>query len=1384
VFVRVMRVQHRKSIRRFKAIGEQLEREEKIAFYPCRASQVKYDGSEAMLTNLQRAFNFTAGVSVFDIDGARYDYTPNGTGCFTAPAGMHNALCGDGSGGGYFWYNKTGTIYYFYSPYDAQSIAGYAGRLYRIYARNQNNMIQLNYFWAGGDSSTSQNLTQIIAQHTDGQQLTMAFGMVNGRPLLSSITRPDGVQITYGYNGGHDLVSVNEPGNGSASTLPRNYGYYAADKLAWASSPRWDLSGATSGAFTNFYYDGSNRVSGVLLYGIANFTPGDGTNTPLQPISTSANTIASSTFTYPSAGETSLTDVDGHATNWFYDSAARVTQTQEWTASGSNLWLLVYASWDSANNLIASIDARGNETDTAYDANGNLTAIALPQISTTNGSIRPTIVASYDQYSNMTSYCDAVFANANGLNWSSPPGQSDTRCPNTSGTTRFTYDYSDGAEPYGKLADVYTPMSYHTHVTYDTSGATGDAGLATAATSASFTENDGTNVTPSYSAQFDAHGNVLSLANGVASWTYSYDSLNRLSTATDPDGVASYRYYNADGTISKSESAYQHATNTGATYTYDTDGNEISEQHYRGGTYNSGGSPTLPGVPSTTTNFYDGADRLVEVVLPYDQAHDVYTNPWITRYIYDLSQGSTVAFRGQTISAHGNLFKMQQFLPSGSQLQSWAAGSPKIANMQASDIKGWAFDALDRSTAQYSVVNGQISTRLFGHDSNAAYGLLTSVCNAVGQCGSATYDAAADVSSVSYNDGSTPNETYTYDPALRAITATWSNVGTQTVAYDLDGRLSASQDPSGAGLSSPATVSYHYYPNGARSSIDVNSSGLTQAGILSYSYRGDGAMQTQAITDSANGSVGTTIQHFQFTNAGRFSQQTESGPGANSATISATYQNGQLSGKTLPGGTFSTLEYDPEGMILGYAATVAGGGPQYLSFTYTTRGELALGGAANNSFANGVALANGTGSESWDDLMGVPLGTGGYTFDQAGRLTRDPSGTTRTFDANDHLTSESYVGTSDALLTYTWGPNGHPAAMGSAFGSSMPSLSQVQSDTLHWDGDQVLFSTNPSSQADDIKIGADAEILPNDSGYSGMTSYDRDITGNVAFCHNATGANGTAAADPYHFTNRFITRNVSPCRGAGMTAPISGMWWGNPQTLMPTQGAGTGQVIGMPSPDGIADDFNIIQGIRAYDPQLGTWETPDSYSGVIGDPMSESSYTYLNNNPANFKDATGLMTTGHTNCPAGEVVVDSHGTCGYSSPGIFYNYAIALPRPGGTGGRRGGDGDPAGCRGGCHGSKKEPAKPTCSIIVGGEMVPPGCALPPNPCHLDKAGPAAFKSVVNPGWAFGLGAGYLAAKAFGYAITAKEAFSFTPFGAGAAVGTAMYSGIDAAFKGCK
>jgi len=97
-------------------------------------------------------------------------------------------------------------------------------------------------------------------------------------------------------------------------------------------------------------------------------------------------------------------------------------------------------------------------------------------------------------------------------------------------------------------------------------------------------------------------------------------------------------------------------------------------------------------------------------------------------------------------------------------------------------------------------------------------------------------------SGFSGDGGATPARTYAYDADGRVATIYSARFGTQSYAYDADGRKTSSAEPNGGGLTSPATLTYAYYPSGARKSLSVSSSGLNASNLFAYSYRVDGPL--------------------------------------------------------------------------------------------------------------------------------------------------------------------------------------------------------------------------------------------------------------------------------------------------------------------------------------------------------------------------------------------------------------------------------------------------------------------------------------------------------------------------------------------------------------
>ena len=149
----------------------------------------------------------------------------------------------------------------------------------------------------------------------------------------------------------------------------------------------------------------------------------------------------------------------------------------------------------------------------------------------------------------------------------------------------------------------------------------------------------------------------------------------------------------------------------------------------------------------TRTKWYDGADRLVEVIEPHDPS-DVYSFAWMTRYLYDLTQGNTVTVggaQGATYRAYGNLFRTQKY--------AYWDGTDAIpvlppAPVQEQNPPGWvdvsgdAYDALDRSLAHYSYLGERLAHTATSYDQTTdTLGLLSVRTKADGATETLGYDA-------------------------------------------------------------------------------------------------------------------------------------------------------------------------------------------------------------------------------------------------------------------------------------------------------------------------------------------------------------------------------------------------------------------------------------------------------------------------------------------------------------------------------------------------------------------------------------------------------------------------------------------------------------------
>jgi YD repeat-containing protein len=1267
----------------------------------------------------------THAIAVWDIDGARYDYVlgSDGKSWLSQTAGQHATLTSDGKCG-MLWTKKSGTLYHFYAlngtPSCGNSVAqygGYSGRLFVIYGRNQNTWLRFSYVWDNGDSGPTGKVANLTAFTESGLQATLVMSDFNGHRLASSLSRPDGTVYTYGYDGNGNLTVVNAPpNNAGTAAIPHMFAYGAssngASYMVWASSPRWAGTNATDGSYLYFGVaptGTSISLSSIGHVGYVNPVISDGVSSgSIQSAPTGSTQFSFESYGLGTLGTPStetFRDSDGHSTNWVTNAAGSTTQTQECTATQNQqctgTLLVSGEQWDANNNLVSEIEPRGfapganqasYETDYAYDANGNTTAVAAPPVNARVGSgvqqLRPTQLYSYDQYNNVVAYCDQTWSQQNGKDWDvmGNPGSSDALCPLAAGSptqpgaTVMTYASPSWA-PFGQVTAITTPMGYQRTISYAASGAGTDYGLPVAVTGTAVTQVDG--VTPlqlNQTFSYDTSGNLVSYGTGTGTWNLAYDALDRLTVATDPDGHASYTSYFANGAVSKTETSAQHAANiakaypfdAGVLYTYDLDGDELTQVHHHGN------------LIGTTQNWYDGADRLVEVALPGDSSAPAgnssatsSTAPVHTRYLYDLSGGGTVSVGGMQVHAYGNLYDTQEFTTTS-------------ANATAAyvDARGQAFDALNRVVAKITFPPNADTTAVAATSSYdqtyGTWGLLSSTTDAVGESTVRSYDALGRMTDIRFSgdNGITPHRTYGYDPNGRAASITSDAFGVQTSRYDADGRLTSVTEPSGGGMTSPAVIGYDYYSDGHRKDLTVQSSALSAPALsplMTYMYRADG--QRTALTFHYGG-VSYPFT-WTYTNAGRRSTQTDPYTGAAvphpaaitppAATYAAkqwTYDaNGDVRSLSLPVvGKYAAMTHDLEGALSGYGVQPSqktnSTAPANFVYQFTV-GSNQVGETTGVSFANPAPMSasqissfsysNGHAIPYPGNLNGYPHS--GYTnyelidgvrttlatygknsegglqcpnpsltseqYDTAGRHTSTAAtlydsscygGTytdTTAYDAENHPVQAVQTGAVPSDIgTETWGLQWGPNGHPIALQQSPNSTTLAHPSTtyLHYDGDILLFTTYDTGQLADVR----PELL---GMYSTGTApklsvQDRDFAELNVTSHSASDYSGlNYGSGPFHDGKITVPETVYEPASDGSQPDAD---TGQPEVILQYTHA-----------DGFYTPLGRIQGVRAMDTDLGTWKSPDVYAGDVRDPLSQKPYMWNGNNPYEYSDPSG-----------------------------------------------------------------------------------------------------------------------------------------------------------------
>ncbi|WP_344976381.1 LamG-like jellyroll fold domain-containing protein [Streptosporangium fragile] len=494
-------------------------------------------------------------------------------------------------------------------------------------------------------------------------------------------------------------------------------------------------------------------------------------------------------FAYDAAGrQTKVTDPRNHVTTTEYDALGRPVRVTEPGPSGPG------GQWVSEYNLIgeqlAVVDLTGARTEATYDDLDR-------KITTTQVERKPTtaayttkleydtagnLIKSIDPRSKVTSYAVNAAGEVTG-----------TTDPNNN-TSAVEYDL------LGRQTKVTDPLKNATEVTYDLAGrkiATKDlTGTGAVVRTFGFGYDPAGNPTSTTSGEghvtqrtFDALGRLTSLIEPVSAdktitTTFGYDATGARTRLTDGRGHATWTTYNTLGlvesVIEPSTTAHPNAADRTWTSVYDAAGNAVATLQPGGVRIDrvfdplnrvtkETGTGTSVATPERTVT-YDDAGRVTAIG---DYTLDYNDRSLLTKVSKATTQVATYAWDGA-----GNL--TQRVDPTGTATYAWDNASRLQTATDPVTGRTWTYgyDNADRLTSKTSA--NPAGTQSYGYD---AVDRLTShtVKNSSG----------TELAKITYGWDKDDNLT------TKTTTGT-AGAGANTYGYDRSGRLTSWTAPGGA----------------------------------------------------------------------------------------------------------------------------------------------------------------------------------------------------------------------------------------------------------------------------------------------------------------------------------------------------------------------------------------------------------------------------------------------------------------------------------------------------------------------------------------------------------------------------------------------------------
>ncbi|GCE25991.1 type IV secretion protein Rhs [Dictyobacter alpinus] len=542
------------------------------------------------------------------------------------------------------------------------------------------------------------------------------------------------------------------------------------------------------------------------------------------------------TFTYNS-GNTVVKDVNGHSTTYTYQDKLQVTKTT---------------------------NALGKSTNSSFDAN------------------------SY----NVTSYADALTTQTPTNYQYATNGETSQITDPTGATTKFTYSPLSGGQQQNVPYQPTTGTDAQNNVT---TNAYDNYGNLTSSSDTTGGKTNGSKLQYSYNADgtpsgskdangnttlygYDGKGNLSTVTPPapMGKTTLTYDALSRVSTETDGVGNKTSFTYDVFDRILTITYGTGTANATTVTYTYDNDGNDLTEKDGTG----------------TTTFTYDNLNRQTNKLLPggtnivstFDNIGNLTSlndGTGLTKYGYnEINLVTTLTDPGNAITTYGyddaNRKTRIQYPNGTGMIIGYDAAGRQVNNVGGKTTGSGSTLAIPSPYTGYtynygsSTASKEVLQSAVKHSANnySVYGTWTYQYDSLNRLSDVKnptqhwaigYDTNGNMTSKQYTGASNFIATYTNFNAANQPTGASSTgnyagkpvSASATYSYDANGNLTAITN-SGDSKGALSLAQTHTYNNANQ---DVSGAGSTKTYTQSYS----GTDQTQRVNNNGTSTIYTGL---------------------------------------------------------------------------------------------------------------------------------------------------------------------------------------------------------------------------------------------------------------------------------------------------------------------------------------------------------------------------------------------------------------------------------------------------------------------------------------------------------------------------------------------